>query len=105
MLITKVVIMKKTNARLDITKIIMAATAIVCVAMIGKGIAVSPIIEANNEMAAKIAEDIDKENRRIEELDRDLENAGTDEYIEKIAREKLGMIKANEIVFIDISGR
>ena len=97
--------MKKTNTRLDITKIIMAATAIVCAAMIGKGFAVAPIIAANNEMAAKIAEDIDKENRRIEELDADLENAGTDEYIEKIAREKLGMIKANEIVFIDISGR
>ncbi|HAL63405.1 MAG TPA: cell division protein FtsH [Clostridiales bacterium] len=56
-------------------------------------------------MAAKIIEDIDRENHRIEELNRDLENAGTDEYIEKIAREKLGMIKANEIVFIDISGR
>ena len=97
--------MRKKDARFDITKIIMAATAIVCVAMIGKGFAVSPIISANNEMAAKIEEDIEKENRRIEELNADLENAGTDEYIEKIAREKLGMIKANEIVFIDISGR
>lgn len=105
LLIVKVAIMKKTNERLNIVKLITAATAIVCVAMIGKGFAVSPIIAANNEMAAKISEDIDKENRRIEELDAALENVGTDEYIEKIAREKLGMIKANEIVFIDISGR
>ncbi len=97
--------MKKTNVRIDITKIIMAVTAILAVAMVGKGFAVSPIIAANNEMAQKIQEDIDKENRRIEELDLALENAGTDEYIEKIAREKLGMIKANEIVFIDISGQ
>ena len=28
---------------------------------------------------------------------------GTDEYIEKIARDKLGMIKANEKIFIDVS--
>ena len=27
-----------------------------------------------------------------------------DEYIEKVAREKLGMIKRDEIVFVDISG-
>lgn len=97
--------MKKTKVKIDITKIIMAVTAIVAVAMVGKGFAVSPIIAANNEMAAKIQEDIDKENRRIEEIDLALKNAGTDEYIEKIAREKLGMIKANEIVFIDISGQ
>ena len=98
-------IMKKTNIKFDVTKVIMAITAIVCVVMIGKGIAVQPIISANNAKASKIVEDIDKENRRIEEIDAALENAGTDEYIEKMAREKLGMIKANEIVFIDISGQ
>lgn len=97
--------MKKKNARLDITRILIAVTAVICIAMIGKGVAVSPIIAANNEMAVRIQEDIDKENRHIEELDAALESAGTDEYIEKIAREKLGMIKANEIVFIDISGQ
>jgi len=97
--------MKKNKVKIDVTKIIMAVTAIFAVAMVGKGFAVSPIIAANNEMAARIQEDIDKENRHIEELNLALENAGTDEYIEKIAREKLGMIKANEIVFIDISGQ
>ena len=97
--------MKKTNVKFDITKIILAVTAVVAVAMVCKGFAVSPIIAANNETAAKIQEDIDKENRRIKEIDEALENTGTDEYIEKIAREKLGMIKANEIVFIDISGQ
>lgn len=97
--------MKKNGIRIDITKMIMAVTAIAAVVMVGKGISVQPIIAANNERAAKIAEDIAKENQRIEELDKAIQNAGTDEYIEKIAREKLGMIKANEIVFIDISGQ
>lgn len=97
--------MRKSNQKLDMAKIVVAVTIIVCAAVIGKGFAVSPIIEANNGMAVKIQEEIDKENRRIEEIDAALESAGTDEYIEKIAREKLGMIKANEIVFIDISGQ
>lgn len=32
------------------------------------------------------------------------ESVDTDEYIEKLAREKLNMIKKDEIVFIDITG-
>lgn len=97
--------MKKSSIGFDVTKMIMAVTAIVAVVMIGKGVSVQPIIAANNERAAKLAEDIAAENQRIEELDKAIQNVGTDEYIEKIAREKLGMIKANEIVFIDISGQ
>lgn len=97
--------MKKNGIGFDVTKLIMAVTAIVAVVMVGKGISVQPIIAANNERAAQITEDIAKENQRIEELDKAIQSAGTDEYIEKIAREKLGMIKANEIVFIDISGQ
>ena len=31
------------------------------------------------------------------------ENSDSDEYIEKIARERLGMVKNDEIVFIDVS--
>ena len=97
--------MRKNAVGFDIRKMIMAITAIIAIVMIGKGISVQPIIEANNIKAAKITEDIAKENQRIEELDKAIQSAGTDEYIEKIAREKLGMIKANEIVFIDISGQ
>ena len=97
--------MKKSGTKFDITKAIMAVTAILAAVMIGKGISVQSIISANNDRAEKIKEDIDKENQRIEELDKAIQNSGTDEYIEKIAREKLGMIKANEIVFIDISGQ
>ncbi|MBR4172851.1 MAG: septum formation initiator family protein [Clostridia bacterium] len=97
--------MKKSGLKFDGIKLAMAVTAIVAVAMIGKGISVQPIIAANNEKAAKISEEIEQENQRIEEIDKAIQNAGTDEYIEKIAREKLGMIKANEIVFIDISGQ
>jgi cell division protein FtsB len=40
------------------------------------------------------------ENKRLR---RDLEIIGTDEYIERIAREKLGMVKRDELVFEDIN--
>ena len=33
----------------------------------------------------------------------ELEKAGTDEYVERTARERLGLVKANERVFIDIN--
>ena len=97
--------MKKTGFKLDIKKLLYAATAIIGVAMIGKGIAVQPVIKANDEIALRISEEIAKEQRNIDEIDEAIKNVGTDEYIEKIAREKLGMIKANEIVFVDISGQ
>lgn len=96
--------MKKNKKRLDITKLLFAVTAIAAVTMIGKGIAVSPIIDANAKSADKLREEIAKEESRAEELDALIALEGTDEFTERIAREKLGMIKANEIVFIDISG-
>ncbi|MBQ7985649.1 MAG: septum formation initiator family protein [Clostridia bacterium] len=45
------------------------------------------------------------EKQRIKEIDEVSEKVGTDEYTEKVAREKLGMIKSDEIVFVDISGQ
>ena len=96
--------MKKNSKKLDISKLLFAITFVVAVVMIGKGIAVSPIIDANTKSAEKLMDDIAKEQSRIDEIDAISKMAGTDEFIEKIAREQLGMIKANEILFIDISG-
>ncbi len=96
---------KKTNIKLDLTKIIIAVTLIAGVSMIARGIMVQPIISANNEKAKKIAAEIETEKKNIEDIDNTMKQTGTDEYVEKIAREKLGMIKADEIVFVDISGQ
>lgn len=38
-----------------------------------------------------------------QKLQDELSKAGSDEYIERTAREKLGLVKANERVFIDIT--
>ena len=50
-------------------------------------------------MEQKVAQQI----RINEELKESLNILGSDEYIEKVAREKLGMLKADEKVFVDIN--
>ena len=96
---------KKPAFKLDLMKFLIIITAVISVTMVVKGIMLQPAIAANEEMAAKIRENIEYENQRISEIDAMMEEVGTDEYIEKVAREKLGMIKADEIVFVDISGQ
>ena len=61
-------------------------------------------IDAKNAEAAETAEKITQmkqENARIEDADKALE---TDEGVEAVAREKLGMVSENEIIFQDVSG-
>ena len=101
----KVKSMKKTKKKFSYIKLMYVITAIIGIAMISKGFSIQPTIDDNDVLAAKLSEDIEIEKRRVEELDAAIKNIDTDEYIEKIAREKLGMIKANEIVFVDISGQ
>ncbi len=84
---------------------LMIITVLASGTMIVKGVMQQPAISAYDERIAEIKEGIEYENQRIEEIDAVMEKVGTDEYIEKIAREKLGMIKSDEIVFVDISGQ
>lgn len=55
-------------------------------------------VKVNNEIK-KILNDIDKENLRHQNLQAQIKSCDSNEYIEKIAREKLGMIKSDEIIF------
>lgn len=45
-------------------------------------------------------EEIKRENERLKE---ELEKMQNDDYIEKIARERLGLIKSGEIMFVDVN--
>lgn len=96
---------KKPAYKLDLMKVLILVTSVISITMVAKGVMLQPAIAANEEMAIKIRESIEYENQRIAEIDAMMEEVGTDEYIEKVAREKLGMIKADEIVFVDISGQ
>jgi len=91
--------------KFNISIFLVLITVVASLSMVIKGFMLQPIVTANREKAIQLDYDISCENQRIEEINIMAEKFGTDEYIEKIAREKLGMIRSDEIVFIDISGQ
>lgn len=64
-------------------------------------IALSKRSDVSKDIEEKIAEAKLEQQRLEDELDK----AGTDEYLERMAREKLGLIKANERIFVDVTKR
>ena len=54
-----------------------------------------------NAQAAEIQQQIEQVDDANEQLERDIEYAQTDEYIESQARDKLGWVKEDEIKFIE----
>lgn len=54
-----------------------------------------------NARKTTLASELGEANANLADL-QDLQNmVDTDEYIERIAREKLGMVKPNEVIFDD----
>ncbi len=58
------------------------------------------ISKKNNEIDA-LSERIEEAKSQTEKLEAELENLNDPEYLEKIAREKLGLVRPNERVFVD----
>ena len=52
-----------------------------------------------NTKASTLEKSIESEKDRTKEIDAEKEYMKTDEYVEEAAREKLGLVKDNEIVF------
>ncbi|MDD4188605.1 MAG: septum formation initiator family protein [Eubacteriales bacterium] len=61
------------------------------------------LLDVKKDQYSSLQSKIREESRIYKELLDDFEMIGTDEYIEKIAREKLGMVKNNEKIFVDIN--
>ncbi len=61
------------------------------------------ILDIKEEAMKNIQEKVEEEIEINEDLKRQKEILDTDEYIEKVAREKLGMVKPGEKIFIDIN--
>ena len=76
---------------------------IVALVMIIRGIGVQPSIIENKQTISELEAKIAAEKERQQEVDDMRENMDQDEYIEKIARDKLGMVKSDEIVFVDVA--
>ena len=61
-------------------------------------------LSAESAELAELEKQRDSQNRQIEELQQLLENDSHHAIIEKAARERLGYVYSNEIVYIDTSG-
>ena len=56
-------------------------------------------IDENIKRQTQLQEQLDAEAARTEEIEDLQEYMKSDEYMEKIAREKIGLVKENEIIF------
>ena len=92
---------RKRNTKLKISTIVILLAVLV---MLIRGVMYQPQITDNYDKISELKAQIEYEQQRANEVDALKENVDSDEYIEKIAREKLGMIRKDEIVFIDITG-
>lgn len=54
-------------------------------------------------VSADYSEKIQAANLEQKQLKDELDQTSTDEYMERMAREKLGLVKSNERVFIDVT--
>lgn len=79
--------------------------SLVVVFFLVKGIMQQPQITKNKETIEDLNIQIAEQEQKLNDLEQLKEKVNTDEYIEKVAREKLGLIKENEIIFIDVSGK
>lgn len=93
----------KRKLKAHSTLFIGIVCAAVSLAFIAKGISVQPQINQNKNTVAELNAKIEEEKQRQAEVDEMRDKADTNEYIEKVARDRLGMIKNDEIVFIDVS--
>ena len=89
-------IKKKRSSTSKFVGIILAAFSIFVVVNIA--------IQLNTYVALKTQKDylesrIEEEKQKREEYNNQMEYYSTDEYIEKIAREQLGLVMPDEIVF------
>ncbi len=85
------------------SKLPVIIVMIIAAFMIVKGVMLQPQISENIDKISDLQSQINYEQQKADEVDNLRQKVNSDEYIEKMAREKLGMIRKDEIVFIDVT--
>ena len=80
---------------LTITVIVRVLLCVICV----KSSAMHRTIEQNNETISQLETQIEDETKRTDSIEKKGEYMQSDEYVAKIAREKLGLVNDGEIMF------
>lgn len=83
--------------------VLLWAVILASAGMIFKGVMQRPHINQYRAEIAELDQKIREERDRQTEIDDLKTKVNTDEYIEKIASEKLGLVKSNAKIFYDIS--
>lgn len=107
--------MKKTKnrnsrkaARAHRNKVTMIGiTSVVCLLMVillVQGQRLNAQASANEQRMAELEQQIEDENQRTQEIGALEEYMQSDEYLEKVAKDKLGLIKDGEIIFKESDG-
>ena len=92
--------MTKRNKKIALPTIVVS---LVIAYLLIKGVMLQPEINQNKEKIDSLNGQITKQQQKLDDLDELAEKVDTDEYIEKVAREKLGLVKENEIIFYDVA--
>ena len=91
---------KKRNLQNRIAMLsITFVVAILFIAMMTKSISVEKQLSQYQQELEKLDNKVTEETERTKEIDDLKEYMETDEYAEEVARDKLGLVKDNEIVF------
>ena len=86
---------KSRTTEFSITIVLCCLVAVLTV----KGISLQQKVNANASRLSSLDSQIEEEKQCTDDITALKEYMQTDEYIEKTAREKLGMVKDNEILF------
>ena len=81
---------------------VLAISCVIVLLAIILSVASISLREKNNSYKAQeteLEEQLKEENARAEEIDALEGYVGTDEYVEDVAKEKLGLVNPNEILF------
>ena len=95
--------MKKRKKRNSQNKIAMLSitfvVAVLFIAMMTKSLKLQQQISDYMTEIKAVESQMEEEKERTKEIDEIKERMDTDEYVAEVAREKLGLVKDNEIVF------
>ena len=81
-----------------------AVVLLVVIVLLVQGAMKQPEIIRNKERIDDLKGQVQSHQEKLDDLEKLSEKVDTDEYIEKVAREQLGLVKENEIIFIDVAG-
>lgn len=87
------------HRRKIIVRIVTIATIAALMLLTVKALEVNRLINRVDEEIASTKKELEKEQEKIAAMKAEIEQIDSPEYIEKVAREKLGMVKEEDIVF------